>query len=214
MAEEKSLYELVRCLAELFREFHVRYALIGGLAVKKYDDYRLTYDIDLVAAPLKDTETAKRFVASLLDWARERNLAISTKADGERLPASQVTKELVEKVVREGGRTLEFWREGRKFIDLIFGAGSDRMRRGLYKTIDGINVASPEYLIVSKLCLIRQRKAEDRDFRDVIRLLSLPGLDRRRLKRYAGETGVSMLLERYERKIQKAGEKIRKTSEG
>jgi hypothetical protein len=202
---------LVRNLAALLREFNIGYALIGGLAVKKYDDYRLTYDIDLVAAPLKDEAKAKRFVASLLNWAKERNLVVSTKADGERLPVSEVTEELLERVVREGGRTLEFWREGRKFIDLIFGTSG--MRRGLYRNIGGINVASPEYLIVSKLWLIKRGRAEDRDIRDVIRLLSLPGLNRRRLKGYAKETGVSSLLESYEGKVRAAAQKIGKISD-
>ena len=207
MSEEKALNELVLSLVELFRKFGIKYVLIGGLAVKKYDDYRTTYDVDFLIFPVR--RKVDEFTVALLNWARERGLAISTKMNGERLPVSQVTRELVEKVIGEGGRTLEFWREGRKFIDLIFCPSYVSFRTGFYRSVNGINVATPEYLIINKLWLVEKGRAEERDFRDVIRLLSLPDLNKSRLRRYAQKLGVSRLLKEYEHKVQQATKRIR-----
>jgi hypothetical protein len=67
MSEEKALNELVLSLVELFRKFGIKYVLIGGLAVKKYDDYRTTYDVDFLIFPVR--RKVDEFTVALLNWA-------------------------------------------------------------------------------------------------------------------------------------------------
>lgn len=215
------LYGLARDLAGIFDEFGVKHFLIGGFAVKKYDDYRLTYDVDLEVAPVRvelgfDRGVAKELADRLRGWAESRGFGISTKKYGERLPVSQVTKEIVENVLRSGnGRTLEFWREGKKFVDVIVGGVAPaKFYEDVYNVIDGMNVAVPEYLVVGKLRLVKEGKAEERDRRDVLRLLAHVELDKERLERYAKELGVSALLREFARKVDEARSRIRDVHEG
>lgn len=59
---------LIRELAALFKKLGVEYLLIGGLAVKEYDDYRETYDVDLLMARV-DGKTAGLLADELMGWA-------------------------------------------------------------------------------------------------------------------------------------------------
>lgn len=138
-------------------------------------------------------------------------LCISTKKYRVRLPVSEVTRKTVEEALREGNQTLEFWGEGRKMVDIIIGqAGPERFDEEVYTVIDGIKVAVPEYIVASKLWLIKGGMAEDRDHRDTLRLLAHPDIDRGRLERYAGELKVLALLKRYQKTADEASARIQK----
>jgi hypothetical protein len=213
---EDQLYKLARSLARIFEELGVEYFLVGGLAVKEYDDYRLTYDVDFVVAPVRveagpGEKAAGELADRLWDWAEDRGLGISTKRYGARLPVSEVTRENVEKALQAGDQTLEFWSEGRKMVDIIVGrAGPERFDEEVYTVINGIKVAVPEYIIASKLWLIKGGMAEDRDHRDALRLLAHHDIDRGRLGRYAEELKVSALLKRYQKTADVASARIQK----
>lgn len=208
MTEE--LYELAGELGKIFDEFGAEHFLIGGLAVKKYDDYRETYDVDLIAAPIRieagvDRRVARELADRLWSWTESRDFHITTMKRGRRLPVSEVTKEMIENALWHGNRLLEFWREGKKIIDVIVGKAIPKEDyEESYRVIDGMNVAVPEYLIANKLWLIKVGKARASDRSDVLRLLAYVELDEERLERYARKMTVSALLKKFERKVDEA----------
>lgn len=208
MTEE--LYKLAGELGEIFDEFEAEHFLIGGLAVKKYDDYRETYDVDLIAAPIRieagaDRRVARELAGRLWSWAESRDFHITTIKRGRRLPVSEVTKGMVEDALWRGNRLLEFWREGKKVVDVIVGKAIPKEDyEESYRVIDGMNVAVPEYLVANKLWLIKVGKPRASDRSDVLRLLAYVELDEERLERHARKLTVSALLKEFKRKVDEA----------
>lgn len=208
MTEE--LYKLAGELGEIFDEFEAEHFLIGGLAVKKYDDYRETYDVDLIAAPIRieagaDRRVARELAGRLWSWAESRDFHITTIKRGRRLPVSEVTEGMVEDALWRGNRLLEFWREGKKVVDVIVGKAIPKEDyEESYRVIDGMNVAVPEYLVANKLWLIKVGKPRASDRSDVLRLLAYVELDEERLERHARKLTVSALLKEFKRKVDEA----------
>lgn len=83
---------------------------------------------------------------------------------------------------------MEFWKEGRKHLDLIIG---ETIPPEAFRTIRGVRVATPEVLVVTKLGLIKDGKVEPWDYKDVVRLLAREDPNIQQLREFGRELSFS-----------------------
>ena len=173
--------EFLRHIAAVLDACRIPYMIAGSLASSFHGEPRATHDIDLVVDP--SSEGLEQFLASL-----GQNFYVSPDAAREALRQ----RSMFNVIDVEGGWKADLIvRKDRRF-------SSEEFRQRLRAPMLGVElcVATPEDVILSKLEWGREGQSE-RQYRDALRVAALRWreLDRNYLKRWAGDLGVSDLLD-------------------
>jgi hypothetical protein len=158
--------EVLRSWAAFFEAERIRYAVIGGLAIRAWGYARSTQDVDFVV------DSA----------ARDRVVAFAEDAGFETLHVSQGYSNHV-----RGNDRVDFMYVDAATAGQIFAGAQPR------PVIEGVvlDVASPEHLAAMKAIAIKHNpRRAYRDINDVLFLLGLPGVDRAFIRDYFARKGM------------------------
>ena len=169
--------EVLRTWKAFFEREGIRYALIGGLAMRAWGSGRTTEDVDFVV------EIA----------ARPRVLAFTESQGFETVYVSDAYSNH-----ERGGDRLDFMYVEPGTAEQIFARAEERAFIGDLT----LNVASPEHLAAMKAIAIKwaPRRAY-RDMSDVIHLLRLPGVDRAFVRDYFERKGLLEVFDDIEKRV-------------
>lgn len=176
------LLRVVARTLDLLATRGVRFALLGGFAVREWGIPRPTYDLDLAVTLRPDA------LPALLGAFREAGFEVPPEHDAGFLDAQAGMPKL--RVLRADDGHL--WE-----VDLFLAATPflrSAMRRARMATLldRRVRVFTPEDIILLKLLAARRK-----DLADVEDLLVLAGpLDRARMRRWADGLGILRILER------------------
>jgi hypothetical protein len=171
-------FELVlRSWKEFFEREGVRYALIGGLAMRAWGSARGTHDVDFVV----DSAVQARVIA----FAEEQGF---------------VTVHVSEAYSNHhrGSDYLDFMYVDPSTADQIFTQARERVPVGDIR----LNVASPEHIAAMKATSIKSApRRAFRDMSDVGFLLRVPGVDRQFIRDYFQRKGLLDVFDEIEKRI-------------
>jgi hypothetical protein len=169
--------EVLRTFSEFFEKEGIRYALIGGLAIRAWGHVRATQDVDFVV------EQA----------AKTRAVAFCESEGFETLHVSDGYSNHV-----RGGDRVDFIYVDAPTAGQIFDASQRR------EVIAGfqLDVAKPEHLSAMKAIAIKYDPRRGwRDVDDVLFLLRLPGVDRAFVRDYFVRKGLLDVIDEIEKRI-------------
>jgi len=158
--------EVLRTWKEFFEREGIRYALIGGLALRAWGSTRATEDVDFVVE-----STSRPRVISFAEEQGFETLYVSAGYSNH----------------ERGSDRLDFMYVEPATAELIFAGAKERTFIGDVP----LKVARPEHLAAMKAIAIKSapRRAY-RDMNDVIVLLRLPGVDRAFIREYFERKGL------------------------
>jgi hypothetical protein len=169
--------EVLHAFSSFFGREQIRYALIGGLALRAWGHVRTTQDIDFVV-----DQTAK-----------ERVVAFAEREGFETLYVSE-------------GYSNHVRRDDRVDFMYVDAATADAIFRGAEtRTLFGstaLPVARPEHLSAMKAIAIKYNPRRGwRDVDDVLFLLRMPGVDRQFVRDYFVRKGLLDVIDEIEKRI-------------
>jgi hypothetical protein len=169
--------EVLRTFAGFFEREGIRYAVIGGLAIRAWGHVRTTQDIDLVVE----------------QSSKERVLAFSESQGFETIHVSDGYSNHV-----RGSDRIDFmYVDPATARDIFDGA----QRRTVVGDIE-LDVAKPEHLSAMKAIAIKYNPRRGwRDVDDVLFLLRLPGVDRKFIRDYFERKGLLHVFDEIEKRI-------------
>jgi hypothetical protein len=169
--------EVLRTWKEWFGREGVRYAVIGGLAMRAWGSARATDDVDFVVELL-----AQPRVLAFAEAQGFKTVHVSTAYSNH----------------ERGFDGLDFMYVEGPTAEQIFGAAEER-------TIIGdlpLQVARPEHLAAMKAVAIKSSpRRQYRDMNDVIVLLRLPGIDRTFIRDYFARKGLLDVFNDLEKRV-------------
>jgi hypothetical protein len=169
--------EVLRTFSEFFERGSIRYAVIGGLAMRAWGHVRSTQDVDFVVE-----QQSKR---ALVAFAEKEGFETLYVSDGY---SNHV----------RGADRVDFMYVDPATGDDIF---NDAQRREVISGVQ-LNVAKPEHLSAMKAIAIKYNPRRGwRDVDDVLFLLRLPGVDRRFIRDYFERKGLLEIFDEIEKRI-------------
>lgn len=170
-------FELVlRTWKEFFEREGVRYALIGGLAMRAWGSARGTHDVDFVV----DSAAQPRVVA----FAEQQGFVT--------VHASEAYSNH-----QRGSDFLDFMYVAPATAEQIFARAQERVAIGDLP----LNVASPEHIAAMKATSIKSApRRAFRDMSDVGFLLRVPGVDREFIRDYFQRKGLLEVFDEIEKR--------------
>jgi len=169
--------EVLRTFSGFFEREQIRYAVIGGLAIRAWGHVRTTQDVDFVVE-----QTVKQQVVAFAEREGFETLYVSEGYSNH---------------VR-GADRVDFMYVGRATADDLFRGAQRR------EVISGVemNVAKPEHLSAMKAIAIKYNPRRGwRDVDDVLFLLRLPGVDRQFVRDYFVRKGLLEVFDEIEKRI-------------
>lgn len=169
--------EVLRTFTEFFEREAIRYAVIGGLAIRAWGHVRATQDIDFVVEQI-----VKRDVVEFAERQGFETIYVSDGYSNHVRGADRVDFMYVDSVTAED----------------LFRAAERR------EVISGIemNVAKPEHLSAMKALAIKYNPRRGwRDVDDVLFLLRLPGVDRQFVRDYFVRKGLLEIFDEIEKRL-------------
>jgi Nucleotidyl transferase AbiEii toxin, Type IV TA system len=168
--------EVLRTWKGFFEREGVRYALIGGLAMRAWGSARTTHDVDFVV------DSA----------ARDRVVSFAEEQGFKTIHMSEAYSNH-----ERGSDYLDFMYVEPSTANQIFAAAEERTAIGDLP----LNVARPEHLAAMKAIAIRSApRRAFRDMSDVGFLLRLPGVDRQFIREYFERKGMLEVFDEIEKR--------------
>lgn len=168
--------EVLRTWKEFFDREGVRYALIGGLAMRAWGSARGTHDVDFVV----DSAAQPRVIAFAEAQGFETVHVSSAYSNHQR-----------------GSDFLDFMYVDPSTAEQIFARARERVAVGDLP----LNVASPEHIAAMKAIAIKSApRRAFRDMSDVGFLLRIPGVDRQFIRDYFERKGMLDVFDEIEKR--------------
>jgi hypothetical protein len=169
--------EVLRTFSAFFEREQIRYAVIGGLAIRAWGHVRTTQDVDFVVE-----QTVKRQVIAFAEHQGFETIHVSDGFSNHVRGADRVDFMYVDAATAD---------------DLFRGAQTREVISGVQ-----MNVAKPEHLSAMKAIAIKWNPRRGwRDVDDVLFLLRLPGVDRQFVRDYFVRKGLLEIFDEIEKRI-------------
>lgn len=169
--------QVLRTFSEFFERETIRYAVIGGLAIRAWGHVRATQDVDFVV------EQKSR--AQAVAFAEAQGFETLHVSDG------------YSNHVRGADRVDFMYVDSVTAADIFNGAQHREVIAGVR-----MDVAKPEHLSAMKAIAIKYNPRRGwRDVDDVLFLLRLPGVDRRFVRDYFERKGLLEIFNEIEKRI-------------
>lgn len=169
--------EVLRTFSGFFEREGIRYAVIGGLAIRAWGHVRTTQDVDFVVE-----QTVKQQVVAFAEREGFETLNVSEGYSNHVRGADRVDFMYVDQATAD---------------DLFRGAETREVISGVH-----MKVAKPEHLSAMKAIAIKWNPRRGwRDVDDVLFLLRLPGVDRQFVRDYFVRKGLLKIYDEIEKRI-------------
>ncbi len=169
--------QVLRTFSEFFERERIRYAVIGGLAIRAWGHVRATQDVDFVVE--------QEFKRQVVAFAENEGFETLHVSDG------------YSNHVRGTDRVDFMYVDPATAQDIFRGSQRREVIAGIQ-----MDVAKPEHLSAMKAIAIKYNPRRGwRDVDDVLFLLRLPGVDRQFVRDYFVRKGLLEIFDEIEKRI-------------